>query len=57
VGSAASGSEARLIAAGVLQVEGLSKTYRSRTRGDVRAIYGVSFGVAPGEIVGLLGAH
>src|SRR5580693_3658880 len=36
----------------VLKVEGLEKSF-----GEVRAVNGVSFHVAPGEIVGLLGPN
>ena len=41
----------------VLAVDALSKTYRSRARGEVRALDNVSFSVAKGEIIGLLGAN
>jgi ABC-2 type transport system ATP-binding protein len=41
----------------VLEVEGLTKVYRSRRRGDTTAVDDVSFSVAPGEIVGLLGPN
>jgi ABC-2 type transport system ATP-binding protein len=41
----------------VLAVDGLTKSYRSRTRGEVRALEDVSFSVEAGEIVGLLGAN
>ncbi len=41
---------------GVLVVEGLSKSYRTR-RGEVQALTDVSFSVAAGEIIGLLGAN
>jgi ABC-2 type transport system ATP-binding protein len=41
----------------VLAVDGLSKSYRSRSRGEVRALEDVSFSVSAGEIVGLLGAN
>ena len=41
----------------LLVVEDLSKTYHSRTRGDVQALDGVSFRLNAGEIVGLLGAN
>jgi ABC-2 type transport system ATP-binding protein len=40
-----------------VDVAHLTKTYRSRRRGDVRAVDDVSFTVAPGEIVGLLGPN
>ena len=41
----------------LLEVADLTKTFRSRSRGEVRAVDGVSFAVRPGEIVGLLGAN
>ena len=41
----------------VLEVTELAKSFRSRSRGEVRALDGVSFAVEPGEIVGLLGAN
>jgi ABC-2 type transport system ATP-binding protein len=41
----------------ILVVRELSKTYRSRTQGEVRALSDVSLRVGPGEIVGLLGAN
>ena len=39
-----------------LEVRELTKEYRTR-RGPVRAVDGVSFGIRPGEVVGLLGAN
>jgi ABC-2 type transport system ATP-binding protein len=41
----------------MVKVAGLVKVYRSRRRGDVRAVDGVSFDVRRGEIVGLLGPN
>src|SRR4029077_21249393 len=41
----------------IVSVEDLTKVYRSRRRGEVRAVDGVSFDVRPGEIVGLLGPN
>jgi ABC-2 type transport system ATP-binding protein len=41
----------------IVAVENLTKVYRSRRRGEVRAVDDVSFEVAPGEIVGLLGPN
>jgi ABC-2 type transport system ATP-binding protein len=41
----------------ILEVEHLTKIYRSRRRGEVKAVDDVSFTVAPGEIVGLLGPN
>jgi ABC-2 type transport system ATP-binding protein len=41
----------------LLEVAGLSKLFRSRSRGEVRAVDDVSMSVATGEIVGLLGAN
>jgi ABC-2 type transport system ATP-binding protein len=44
-------------AGSVLEVEHLTKTYRSRRRGAVKAVDDVSFSVERGEIVGLLGPN
>ena len=41
----------------IVSVEHLTKVYRSRRRGEVRAVDDVCFEVAPGEIVGLLGPN
>lgn len=41
----------------IVQVDHLTKTYKSRRRGEIRAVDDVSFEVAPGEIVGLLGPN
>jgi ABC-2 type transport system ATP-binding protein len=41
----------------IVSVDGLTKVYRSRRRGEVRAVDDVSFEVASGEIVGLLGPN
>jgi ABC-2 type transport system ATP-binding protein len=41
----------------IVSVEELTKIYAGRRRGEVRAVDGISFDVAPGEIVGLLGPN
>ncbi|MBI4728824.1 MAG: ABC transporter ATP-binding protein [Acidobacteria bacterium] len=41
----------------LLEIEALTKVYRSRRRGDVRAVDGVSFRVGASEVVGLLGPN
>ncbi len=45
------------VAGPIVQVEHLTKVYKSRRRGEVKAVDDVSFDVAPGEIVGLLGPN
>ncbi|MEX0873732.1 MAG: ABC transporter ATP-binding protein [Actinomycetota bacterium] len=44
-------------AGSVLEVEHLIKTYRSRRRGEIKAVDDASFSVERGEIVGLLGPN
>jgi sodium transport system ATP-binding protein len=41
----------------MIEAEQLTKCFRDRKRGEVRAVDGVSFRCAPGEILGLLGAN
>jgi ABC-2 type transport system ATP-binding protein len=41
----------------LLDVADVSKVYRSRSRGEVRAVDGVTFHVDAGEVVGILGAN
>jgi ABC-2 type transport system ATP-binding protein len=41
----------------IVQVEHLTKVYKTRRRGEITAVDDVSFDVAPGEIVGLLGPN
>ena len=41
----------------MIRVNGLSKTFRDKKRGEVRAIDGVSFEVHPREIFGILGPN
>jgi sodium transport system ATP-binding protein len=41
----------------VIQVTQLSKMFRDKKRGEIRAVDGVSFMCRPGEIYGLLGAN
>ncbi len=40
-----------------VQTRGLTKLFHDEARGEVRAVDGVDFDVAPGEILGLLGAN
>src|SRR5258705_14014150 len=41
----------------MIEAQGLVKKFRDKTRGEVRAVDGVSFRCRPGEIYGLLGAN
>jgi sodium transport system ATP-binding protein len=41
----------------MLTVEQLSKVFRDRKRGDIRAVDGVSFSCRPGEVFGLIGPN
>ncbi len=41
----------------MIEARGLTKTFRDKKRGDIRAAHDVSFRVAPGQIYGLLGAN
>ena len=41
----------------MIEARGLTKTFRDKKRGEIRAADGVSFRVAPGQIYGLLGAN
>lgn len=41
----------------MIEAHGLTKTFRDKKRGDIRAADNVSFRVAPGQIYGLLGAN
>jgi sodium transport system ATP-binding protein len=41
----------------MIEARGLTKVFRDRKRGDIRAVDNVSFSVAPGQIYGLLGAN
>ena len=41
----------------MIEAQGLVKKFRDKTRGEVRAVDGVSFRCRPGEIFGLLGAN
>lgn len=41
----------------MIVAQNLSKTFRDKKRGEIRAVDDVSFSVAPGQIYGLLGAN
>src|SRR5476649_2076895 len=41
----------------MIEARALTKTFRDKKRGEIRAVDGVSFRVAPGQIYGLLGAN
>jgi sodium transport system ATP-binding protein len=41
----------------MIEARGLTKIFRDKKRGDIRAVDNVSFTVAPGQIYGLLGAN
>jgi sodium transport system ATP-binding protein len=41
----------------MIEVEGLTKTFADKKKGEVRAVDGVSFTAVPGEIFGLLGPN
>jgi sodium transport system ATP-binding protein len=41
----------------MIEARGLTKIFRDKKRGDIRAVDNVSFSVAPGQIYGLLGAN
>jgi sodium transport system ATP-binding protein len=41
----------------MIEARSLTKTFRDRKRGEIRAVDNVSFQVAPGQIYGLLGAN
>ena len=40
-----------------VKVEGLQKSFRDASRGEVRAVDGIDFACQPGEVIGLLGAN
>jgi ABC-2 type transport system ATP-binding protein len=46
-----------LVSGPIVSVEHLTKVYRRRKRGEIRAVDDISFDVAAGEIVGLLGPN
>src|SRR5690242_5569603 len=41
----------------MIEASGLSKRFQDKKRGEIRAVDGVSFTCAPGQIYGLLGAN
>jgi sodium transport system ATP-binding protein len=41
----------------VIEAQGLTKIFRDKKRGEIRAVNGVSFRCQPGQIYGLLGAN
>src|SRR5512141_2987160 len=41
----------------MIEAHNLTKTFRDKKRGEIRAVDAVSFRVAPGQIYGLLGAN
>jgi sodium transport system ATP-binding protein len=41
----------------MIEARALTKVFRDKRRGEIRAVDGLSFGVAPGRIYGLLGAN
>ncbi len=41
----------------MIEAHNLTKTFRDKKRGEIHAVNGISFRVAPGEIYGLLGAN
>jgi sodium transport system ATP-binding protein len=41
----------------MIEARGLTKIFRDKKRGDIRAVDNISFTVAPGQIYGLLGAN
>src|SRR6187549_2882897 len=41
----------------MIEARSLTKTFRDKKRGEIRAADGISFQVAPGKIYGLLGAN
>jgi sodium transport system ATP-binding protein len=45
------------LSCGVIEARQLTKVFRDKKRGEIRAVDGVSFRVEPGQIYGLLGAN
>jgi len=41
----------------MIETRGLTKLFKDKKRGEIRAVDGVSFTCAPGQIYGLLGAN